>query len=58
MGRHATFKQICIGLAQTMHRAEARMRMGLLNEEAVNIKPLNDTRCVAAGHEGHVLGER
>ena len=27
-----------------MHRTEARLRMGLLNEEAKNIKPLNDTR--------------
>jgi hypothetical protein len=27
-----------------MHRTEARLRMGLLNEEAKNIKPLHDTR--------------
>ncbi len=27
-----------------MHRTEARLRMGLLNEEANKIKPLNDTR--------------
>lgn len=32
---------------QRMHRFEARMRLGLLNEEAKNIKPLNDTRWVA-----------
>lgn len=30
--------------AQRMHRTEARLRMGLLNTEATNIKPLNDTR--------------
>ncbi|KAK4684613.1 optic atrophy 3 protein, partial [Tremellales sp. Uapishka_1] len=46
---HARFRNICIGLAQRMHRTEARMRMGLLNEEAKNIKPLNDTRAVQNG---------
>ncbi|ORY24065.1 optic atrophy 3 protein-domain-containing protein [Naematelia encephala] len=46
---HETFRNICIGLAQRMHRTEARMRMGLLNEEAKNIKPLNDTRAVQNG---------
>lgn len=46
---HETFRKICIGLAQTMHRTEARMRMGLLNEEAKNIKPLNDVRAIQNG---------
>ncbi len=30
-----------------MHRTEARMRMGLLNEEAKNIKPLNEAKWAA-----------
>ncbi|KIR39722.1 hypothetical protein I307_02667 [Cryptococcus deuterogattii 99/473] len=47
--RHETFRNICIGLAQRMHRTEARMRMGLLNQEAGNIKPLNDTRAIQNG---------
>ncbi|KAL7424696.1 hypothetical protein Q5752_000380 [Cryptotrichosporon argae] len=47
--QHESFRNICIGLAQRMHRTEARMRMGLLNEEAKNIKPLNDTRAVQNG---------
>ncbi|KIR28103.1 hypothetical protein I309_03100 [Cryptococcus deuterogattii LA55] len=47
--RHETFRNVCIGLAQRMHRTEARMRMGLLNQEAGNIKPLNDTRAIQNG---------
>ncbi|KAL0252317.1 hypothetical protein I308_101706 [Cryptococcus tetragattii IND107] len=47
--QHETFRNICIGLAQRMHRTEARMRMGLLNQEAGNIKPLNDTRAIQNG---------
>lgn len=30
-----------------MHRTEARLRMGLLNTEPNNVKPLNDTRSVS-----------
>lgn len=29
-----------------MHRAEARLRLGLMNAEAGKVKPLNDTRWV------------
>ncbi|EIW68995.1 hypothetical protein M231_06843 [Tremella mesenterica] len=46
---HPTFRSVCIGLAQSMHRTEARMRLGLLNEEAKNIKPLNDVRAIQNG---------
>ncbi|KAK8861627.1 hypothetical protein IAR55_002450 [Kwoniella newhampshirensis] len=47
--QHETFRDICIGLAQRMHRTEARMRMGLLNTEGGAIKPLNDTRAIQNG---------
>ncbi|OCF31649.1 hypothetical protein I316_06654 [Kwoniella heveanensis BCC8398] len=47
--QHETFKNICIGLAQRMHRTEARMRLGLLNTEAGQIKPLNDARAIQNG---------
>ncbi|WWC87937.1 uncharacterized protein L201_002837 [Kwoniella dendrophila CBS 6074] len=48
--QHETFKNICIGLAQRMHRTEARMRMGLLNAgESSQIKPLNDARAIQNG---------
>ncbi|WWD16456.1 hypothetical protein CI109_100882 [Kwoniella shandongensis] len=47
--QHETFRNICIGLAQRMHRTEARMRMGLLNTEGVAVKPLNDTRAIQNG---------
>ncbi|TYJ55811.1 hypothetical protein B9479_003463 [Cryptococcus floricola] len=47
--QHETFRTICMGLAQGMHRTEARMRMGLLNAEAGNVKPLNDTRAIQNG---------
>ncbi|ORX33243.1 optic atrophy 3 protein-domain-containing protein [Kockovaella imperatae] len=46
---HESFRRLCIGLAQRMHRTEARLRMGLLNESAQNIKPLNDTRAIQNG---------
>ncbi|BEI84967.1 hypothetical protein CcaverHIS002_0503680 [Cutaneotrichosporon cavernicola] len=46
---HERFRRICINFAQAMHRTEARMRMGLLNEEARNIKPLNEAKAVQNG---------
>ncbi|KLT46564.1 OPA3-domain-containing protein, partial [Cutaneotrichosporon oleaginosum] len=47
---HDSFRRICVNFAQQlMHRTEARMRMGLLNEEAKNIKPLNEAKAVQNG---------
>ncbi|WOO83875.1 OPA3-like protein [Vanrija pseudolonga] len=46
---HETFRKICIGVAQGIHRTEARMRLGLLNEEASKVKPLNDAKAVQNG---------
>ncbi|TXT12895.1 hypothetical protein VHUM_01296 [Vanrija humicola] len=47
---HETFRKICIGVAQQgIHRTETRMRLGLLNEEASKVKPLNDAKAVQNG---------
>ena len=43
--RHETFRDICIGLAQRMHRAELGLRTRLLGEPAVHVRPLSETRC-------------
>ncbi|KAJ9109225.1 hypothetical protein QFC21_000554 [Naganishia friedmannii] len=47
--QHETFRDICISLAQRMHRTETRMRQGLLNVPSKDIRPLNDTKAVANG---------
>ncbi|GMK55338.1 hypothetical protein CspeluHIS016_0203940 [Cutaneotrichosporon spelunceum] len=46
---HESFRKVCVNFAQMMHRTEARMRMGLLNEGATNIKPLNEAKAVQNG---------
>jgi hypothetical protein len=44
--RHERFKKVCVSLAQTMYRYEARLRTGLLGEPAKHIRPLSEAKCV------------
>lgn len=44
------FTQVCIALAQSMHRTEARLRQNLLPaSEHYKIRPLNDAKAIANG---------
>ncbi|SCU91212.1 LAFA_0F02476g1_1 [Lachancea sp. 'fantastica'] len=48
--QHDKFKEICVGLAQRMHRVDARMRTRLNKSEAeIKVRPLNDARAVENG---------
>ncbi|KAI9028688.1 optic atrophy 3 protein-domain-containing protein [Hyaloraphidium curvatum] len=46
-----TFKQICIRIAQGMHRTEVKLRTGALNESvsAREVRPLNEAKAIDAG---------
>ena len=46
--RHDTFRTLCVGLAQRMHRFEVGLRTNLLGEPAKHIRPLSETRYVAS----------
>ncbi|EKM56117.1 uncharacterized protein PHACADRAFT_145226 [Phanerochaete carnosa HHB-10118-sp] len=47
--RHETFRDICVGLAQRMHRAEIQLRMRLLGESPKHVRPLSETRAIENG---------
>ncbi|KAJ3537062.1 hypothetical protein NM688_g6741 [Phlebia brevispora] len=47
--RHETFRNLCVGLAQRMHRAEVELRTKLLGEPAKHVRPLSETRAIDNG---------
>lgn len=46
---HETFRRACISIAQTVHSTDLRLRMSLLGEKRIKIRPLNDTKAVEQG---------
>lgn len=46
---HEVFKSACITLAQTLHMADVKMRMRLLGENKIKVRPLNDKKAVENG---------
>ncbi|EGW31548.1 uncharacterized protein SPAPADRAFT_72332 [Spathaspora passalidarum NRRL Y-27907] len=46
---HETFRNICIRMAQTLHSGELRLRMSLLGEKKIRVRPLNDTKAIEQG---------
>lgn len=47
---HERFKKICVGLAQGLHKADVRLRMGLLGtEHASKVRPLNENKAIENG---------
>ncbi|KAG7664339.1 uncharacterized protein J8A68_002121 [[Candida] subhashii] len=46
---HERFRSICIKMAQSLHRNETRLRMSLLGEKKIKIRPLNDTKAIEQG---------
>ncbi|KAF7791048.1 hypothetical protein EIP86_002008 [Pleurotus ostreatoroseus] len=47
--QHDTFRNICVGLAQRMHRGEVELRTKLLGEPAKHVRPLSETRAIDNG---------
>lgn len=46
---HEAFKRVCISIAQTVHSTDLRLRMSLLGEKKIKIRPLNDTKAIDQG---------
>ncbi|KAL1661681.1 optic atrophy 3 protein-domain-containing protein [Schizophyllum commune] len=50
--QHPSFRRICVGLAQRMHRTEMRLRTNILGasrESSVPVRPLSETRAIENG---------
>ncbi|EJD45654.1 OPA3-domain-containing protein [Auricularia subglabra TFB-10046 SS5] len=47
--QHPKFRELCVGLAQRMHRTEIRMRYHLLGQERKAVRPLNEKTAVDNG---------
>ncbi|KAI0689840.1 optic atrophy 3 protein-domain-containing protein [Cytidiella melzeri] len=58
--QHETFRNLCVGLAQRMHRTEVQLRVSLLGEAPKAIRPLSETRAIENGAntlaEGFLFG--
>ncbi|KAI0810840.1 OPA3-domain-containing protein [Irpex lacteus] len=58
--QHETFRNVCVGLAQRMHRTEVQLRTRLLGEAPKTIRPLSETRAIENGAnalaEGFLFG--
>lgn len=46
---HESFRRKCIWFAQMMHHADLKMRMNLVGEKKIKIRPLNDNKAIEKG---------
>lgn len=46
---HETFRNGCIFIAQTVHKTDLKLRMSLLGEKKIKIRPLNDAKAIDNG---------
>lgn len=46
---HENFRRNCIRFAQMMHHADLKMRMNLIGEKKIKIRPLNDNKAIEKG---------
>lgn len=46
---HEFFRRNCIRIAQSMHLTDLRMRMNLVGEKKIKIRPLNDNKAIEKG---------
>lgn len=46
---HDKFRLACIRIAQTIHSTDLRLRMSLLGEKKIKIRPLNDNKAIDNG---------
>lgn len=48
--QHASFRKLCINVAQTTHRFDINMRMNLLGEKGLqHVRPLNESKAIDSG---------
>lgn len=46
---HELFKSVCIRVAQTVHSTDVKLRMRLLGENKIKVRPLNDKKAIENG---------
>lgn len=46
---HESFRKSCIRIAQTMHLTDVKLRMRLIGEKKIKIRPLNDNKAIENG---------
>ncbi|SGZ58363.1 CIC11C00000000982 [Sungouiella intermedia] len=46
---HELFKSACIRVAQTVHSTDVKLRMRLLGENKIKVRPLNDKKAIENG---------
>lgn len=46
---HEMFRRTCIRVAQTVHSTDIKLRMKLLGENKIKIRPLNDKKAIDSG---------
>ncbi|GEQ68449.1 hypothetical protein JCM33374_g2117 [Metschnikowia sp. JCM 33374] len=46
---HESFRKACIKVAQTVHSTDIKLRMKLLGENKIKIRPLNDKKAIESG---------
>ncbi|CAN6674413.1 hypothetical protein TRVA0_053S00364 [Trichomonascus vanleenenianus] len=47
--QHPRFRKACISFAQFLHRTDVKLRMSLLGEKNLRIRPLNDAKAIDMG---------
>lgn len=46
---HEAFRNACIRVAQTVHSTDVKLRMRLLGENRIKVRPLNDKKAIENG---------
>lgn len=46
---HEAFRSACIRVAQTVHSTDIKLRMKLLGEKRIKVRPLNDNKAIENG---------
>ncbi|KAI5953510.1 hypothetical protein KGF54_002882 [Candida jiufengensis] len=44
-----TFKALCISFANGLHKTDVKLRMNLLGEKKIRVRPLNDNKAIEQG---------
>ncbi|PRT54534.1 OPA3-like protein [Wickerhamiella sorbophila] len=46
---HPSFRKFCISFAQKLHQTDVKLRLKLLNEKNIKVRPLNDAKAIQSG---------
>lgn len=46
---HPSFRRFCISFAQKLHQTDVNLRLKLLNEKNIKVRPLNDAKAIQSG---------